>query len=284
MRCRVALHASWEEEIFRAIESCPAPASAGWDLYRYFADEGEDLEVAIGMAARDPLLATQLIRYANAAEFGSRGVSSLHEAASSMGLERLGRLALSYAFRGIASEPLRVYGFSPDEFFFKSVACGAAMERLYRESPGGGQDKYTLGLLHAIGEVFIDAAVRSLVEDPLRLVGATPKKLSAIEESFLGTNQARVAGMALRAWGFPERMVGPIEQQFAAAPGSRHFELAQSLMVARYVADKALEARRGVRRGLAGKAHIEYRGQLLSNVFDYALGQCERVAESVAAA
>ncbi len=274
---------TWEEEIARAIENCPAPASAGWDLYRYFADEGGDLDVAVSIVARDPLLATQAIRCANAAEFGRRGASSLRDAANALGLARLARLALSYAFRGIANESLPVYGLSPDEFFLKSVACGAAMERLYLESPGSGQDKYTLGLLHAIGEVFIDAAVRTLVEDPVRLVGATPKKLAAIEESFMGTNQARVAGLALRTWGFPEKIAGPIAQQFAAPLGSPHFELAQSLMVSRYVADKALDSIRGTRRGLAGKAHIEYRGQLLSDVFAYALDQCERMSESVAA-
>ena len=280
---RSTLHSSWEEEIARSIERYPKPNSIGWELYRYFEDGGDEIGAAAAIVGKDPLFAIEAIRYSNTAAYGSRSAESVEDAVAILGLARLSRLALSYAFRSLSGSALPVYDLSSEEFYRQSLACAAAMERFFDDVPERRGTMYTVGLLHAVGEIFIDAAVRCLVYEPVRLICSSPTKLAAIEASFLGLNQANVAGMALRSWRFPASIYGPIERQFAARVGSRHFEAAQALGVARYVAGKVIEAGRGVASPMKDKDRIVYRGKPLSDVFEYALAQCEQL-EAISAA
>lgn len=266
----------WEEELARVVETYPAPSSAAWDLYRRFSSDDSDLMAALEVASRDPVFTAQVIRHARSAEFGSREVASLNDAVVAIGFSRLRRLALAFAFRSLSSGQLPTYDLTAQQFYRKSVACAAAMDFLYPEQSDGPGEMYTLGLLHAIGEIFIDAAVRNLVEDPLRIVGPTPQKVAAIEQSLLGANQAKIAGRILRRWRFPDSIVIPIEQQFLASSRSPFFEVTQSLSVARYVAQKTLQ---GIGVGAQGKSYVVVRRRLLSEVYEYAAMHAQSMAD-----
>ena len=270
--------AYWEDEIIRCIESYPPPSSLGWELYQYLNSSGSNIEEAMRIVAQDPVFAAEVIRHACSAQFGCREVASLREAAVAIGYRQLARIALTYFYRNLAPDRFAVYNEDAARFYKKSLACALAMEYLSGPEADLGGDWYTLGLLHAIGEIFIDAAISWREDQPIRLIADTPFKLAQIEESFLGTNQARVAGVALRAWHFPECIVAPIEQQFCSKPGSRYFEVTQSLAVSRYIARKLVDSDGDGERSMGGKDHVIFRRRLLSEVYDHVSKRCDAMA------
>lgn len=263
---------SWEDEIWRCIETHPQPSAIGWELYNLLSTDEASLNKAMDLIRTDPAFAARVIGFANTAQFGHHDVASIREAVSVVGISELMRFSLIQAFCGLAPERMVTYDQSADAFRLKSMACAAAMDYLYEEERACG-DMHTIGLLHSIGEVFIDAAVSWQQGEPIRFHGSTFRKLARVEEGLLGLNHAKVAGMALRAWQFPDRVVIPIEQQFELQAGAKYYDVTKSLIMARFVAAAVVKEQL---HGVSPKgdvSQIVYRDKVLSEVFEYAIQQ-----------
>ncbi len=268
----------WADEISHCIETLPTPTTASWQLYWYLAEPNPILYYVVESSRQDPCLSVELLRLANAAQFARGRVDSVEEAVLTLGLKRVRKIALRLALRSMMPAEMASYQDGADDFFRKSVACAAAMDLLHSGESDAGGEKYTVGLLHAIGEVFIDAVVSRQEDEPIHLRGRSARKLAEVEKSFLGLDQAQVAGMALRSWNFPASVYGPIEQQFKVRPDSPYLEAVQSLSMARFVASKVAIALRGSTPISSEDGPVVFRGFQLSEVFEYAYERCANEA------
>ena len=105
----------------------------------------------------DPALAARLIHAAGSA-ICARGepVRSLDEALYRLGSHEAYRLTATVAMSQFLNTPLQVYGIDPRTFWRQSVACALAMVDLAPAAQLDDRVAYTIGLLHAMGMIFID--------------------------------------------------------------------------------------------------------------------------------
>lgn len=222
----------------------------------------------------DPLLAIEVIRAANTADGGGRlKVDSISEAISVLGYERLARTAMMYSFSKLAPKRLSAYGLNSEAFYRKSQICAMTMDYLSVKGMSSGGHYYTIGLLHAIGELVID---RFLVERGVEydvFAGVCLRPLSLLESELTGIDQAKVAGKVLRSWKFPDSIVRPIEGQFDLAVESEYADRATALATARYITELIIEEESGGAPSTEKTAHMVYKGKSLCRLVDFVKGE-----------
>ncbi|HLP00832.1 MAG TPA: HDOD domain-containing protein [Opitutaceae bacterium] len=208
-------------------------------LLALLSDPESGTESIIELLALDPGLAAAVLRASRSAFYGTRGqsVESLDEAVAAIGFKEVYRIVALYALSETAREPLVLYGLSPEQFWRKSVACALAMEMLCGEMGAPGTTGYTIGLLHAIGEVFVSRiARRSSPRGGLPLVAfGQPQTLPEQELAAAGFTQSQAAAYAMRRWFFPEAIVEPIEFQFRPHEAPVYTQMALRLRLGKWL-------------------------------------------------
>ena len=207
----------------------------------------------VELIAIDPGLAAAVLRISRSAFYGTRGqsVESLDDAIMAIGFKEVYRLVALYSLSSISREPLHLYGLSVERFWQKSVACALAMEMLCGEMGAPGTTGYTIGLLHALGEVFVDRlAQRQPVTGATPLIAfSNPQSIPDQELAAAGFTQVQAAAWAMRHWFFPESIVEPIEYQFAPHEAPVHTQMALRLRLGKWLTQLVLgdeEAARAV--------------------------------------
>lgn len=265
----------WATVFSESIENFPASAVRCRKLYFYLNGKNVSLEGATELIASDPLLAVEVIRSAKSAIYGYRGANSLEDALQAIGLERLGRIALRLWLRNLMPKSLPTYCLDSGVFVRRSMACGAAMRHMYQGDTDLSQTAYSIGLLHAIGRVVIDEGVRSRGETELIFQERNSRRFAEVERFELGTTHAEVGGLALKKWGFSKDVYLPIASQFSSSESEDVQEWNQSLAIARFTADRVMEALDGVADPLKGEGRAVYRGKNLFELFEYTLAIVE---------
>jgi HD-like signal output (HDOD) protein len=189
----------------------------------------------------DPALAARLIHAAGTAAC-NRGepVRSLDEALLRLGAHEAYRLTATVAMSQFLNTPLQVYGVDPHTFWRQSVACALAMVDLAPAAQLDDRVAYTIGLLHAVGMVFIDRHLR-VAGGPLTQVQGHPA-LPQQESQITGMNHAEVAAFVLRQWNVSEEVVEPIECQFTPDRATHHRAMTVMLGEARSLAANIVAA------------------------------------------
>jgi HD-like signal output (HDOD) protein len=153
-----------------------------------------------------------------------------------LGAEDIYRVTATYTLGRLLHRSLRCYGLGPTEFWRRSVACALAMADL---APAGGLDArtaYTVGLLHAVGMIFIDRHLRCVGATQLRFGPMPHERLPKVEVGLTGMHHARAAAFVLRSWGFSEEIAEPVEHQLRPGGSLRHRAMTSLLAESRTVA------------------------------------------------
>lgn len=191
----------------------------------------------------DPGLAAAILRASRSAFYGKRaqGVENLDEALAVIGFKEVYRLVSLFVLSESAHEPLLLYGLTPEAFWRKSVACALAMETLCGEMGAPGATGYTIGLLHCVGEVFVNRLARLQAPHGLPLV-AFPHALPSPEQelSACGLTQFAAAAAAMRHWRFPEEVIEPIEFQLKPHEAPTYTQMALRLRLGKWLAHLVL--------------------------------------------
>ncbi len=265
----------WKRAFVARIDNFPTLASGCRELYFYLQGKHSALEGAAELINADPLLAVEIVRSSRSAVYGSRGANSIDDAVQAIGLERLGRIALRLWLRNLIPRNLSLYNIEGGTLIRRSFACGAAMRYIYQGDTDQSETAYAIGLLHSIGRIIVQEAVRLSSEDDLLFIEKTARRLAEAETSEFGINHAEVGGLALKTWGFSKHVYAPISAQFSNAPVKDSYDWTQSLAIARFTADRTLEALNGVADPLRGEGRAIYRGKTLSELFEYTLAMVE---------
>ncbi|HLP03313.1 MAG TPA: HDOD domain-containing protein [Opitutaceae bacterium] len=201
--------------------------------------QAEDTSISdiVDLIMLDPGLAVRVVQAAGSVRFGhGRPATSLAEALLRLGAEEVYRVTAAFALSRFLNRPLRCYGLGPSEFWRQSIACALTMVDL---APASGLDTrtaYTVGLLHATGMVFIDRHLRCVGAPNLRFASTSADELPRAEVALTGMHHARAAAFVLRAWGFGEEIVEPVEHQLRPGGSLRHREMTSLLAESRTIA------------------------------------------------
>ncbi|MDQ8198392.1 HDOD domain-containing protein [Pelagicoccus enzymogenes] len=268
----------WKRAFIARVEKLPTLGKVCRELYFYLQEKHSTTQGATELVGKDPLLTVEIVRSSKSAVYGSRGANSVKDAVQAIGLERLGRIALRLWLRNLIPHHLSVYNIDGGNFIRRSFACGSAMRFIYQGDTERAETAYAIGLLHAIGWVIVDEAVRLISGDELVFLEKTSRRLAEAELREFGTTHAEVGGLALKIWGFSKEVHVPVSSQFLNPPMKDRYDWTQSLAIARFLADRVLESFNGVKDPLRGEGRAVYRGKTLSEVFEYTLAMVEEEA------
>jgi HD-like signal output (HDOD) protein len=192
----------------------------------------------VELVSLDPGLAASILRASRSAFYGSRSqhVENLDEALAELGFKEVYRLVSLFVLSEAAREPLVLYGLTPEAFWRKSVACALAMETLCGEMGAPGATGYTIGLLHAVGETFVNRLAHLQAPKGRPLVAfARPLPMAEQELAVAGITQTEAAACAMRHWRFPDAVVEPIEFQFRPHEAPTYTQMALRLRLGKWL-------------------------------------------------
>jgi len=173
-------------------------------LRREVSSPEPDIRIASDLIAQDLALTGQLLKTINSAAFNQRSkVSSVQQAASLMGLDRLTNLVTAEAIDqalGVQQGPVRVIWESIME---EARAIAAVAQAL----PMVGEDEaYLFGIMHDVGcLVFATLSVDYVAEWTLHS-NAEPRELLSYEKAALGVEHPTVGFLIASNWQLPEHL------------------------------------------------------------------------------
>lgn len=221
--------------------SLPSPKGVALALLEACRREDVTIHEITKLIQTDPALSGRLIQRANAANQGTRAISSVSEAISRVGLTAVKQLALGFSLidqhRG---GPCK--GFNYQEFWSHSLLMAIAMHELGKMNQVSAPDElFACGLMTRIGCL----ALATIYPDRYtELIGKqTPNTpLSKLEQQYLQTDHNELTAAMLINFGIPKIFVesayhheAPAESD--ASEGSRPYQIVYLLYMAKQIAD-----------------------------------------------
>jgi HD-like signal output (HDOD) protein len=153
----------------------------------------------------DQVLASQLLRLANSAFYGSQGrISEVRQALVLLGSVVTRCLILAMSVLDLRH--VRMRGFS-EHALGTAVAASAIAAVTKRARP---EEVMSAGLLHDLGKVMFCKELPDLFALALARAQAEHRSLRAVEHEMLGVDHAEIGGWLAAQWSFPAVLAEPI--------------------------------------------------------------------------
>ena len=202
-----ALDDTWPELLARVADfpTLPAIVDRIAELVRQPDTTARDIE---GVIASDQTLAARLLRLVNSPFYGfPQRITTISRAVGIVGFEALRNLAFSTSVIELfATTPTD--SFDPSEFWKHSIGTAVAARELAR-CLGEKQleDFFVAGLVHDIGKLVHHEYMPDAFAETSRLVKERDILLRDAEQEILKFTHDHTAGILLRHWRLPERLI-----------------------------------------------------------------------------
>ncbi|MYL84233.1 HDOD domain-containing protein [Desulfovibrio aerotolerans] len=192
-----------------AIAHMPMPVQK---VLAYIGNPDADLRQLAKIIAYDPGLTVNVLRMANSSFFGGANkVSTVKEALTRLGLNRVYQLVIASGVAPFARYEIKGYGLRPGELLEHSVAVAAASETLARELEiTAPPHTFTAGLLVNIGKTVMGSFLEVDAAPILTLAHERHIPFEQAEELVLGINHAELGAILLERWGIPTPIVNVV--------------------------------------------------------------------------
>ncbi|MGA2247045.1 MAG: HDOD domain-containing protein [Verrucomicrobiota bacterium] len=174
-------------------------------------DPNADLDAIGALLRNDGLLAANIIRISNSPYYAPATVhGNLSAAINFIGVKEVIRVVSLSLAQQIFARNLPGYGISAADYWSGSVAAALLMEVLAGHTGLDREDAFTVGILHAIGRVFID---RVIAERRFSIYWDGQQPIQDWERSAVGFDFAEAGSMLLEHWRFPKTTCNTIRWQ-----------------------------------------------------------------------
>jgi HD-like signal output (HDOD) protein len=192
------------DRFFLAGHPMPSMPEVARQLVASFDDENVDLKMIVRLAAQEKSLAGKILRLANAARYARpRNITSLHDAAGTLGLERLRNLVLAASIAGAFPT---VPGLDPVLFWKHAIATGGYAQWFARILGVDADSGYLAGFMLRSGQVLMALALPEAIAQ-VEAASTAPGMRMAQENRILGCNHAQVTAELARRWQLPPRLI-----------------------------------------------------------------------------
>ncbi len=179
------------------------------ELIESFDSESVSIPEITRKLAVDPVLSAKLLRLANSAYYHvSRSISTVDDAVTMLGFVTVRTLVISNGLvNGFKSMP----GLDLHKFWRYSLHTAVAAKWLAKTAKQNSDEAFTVGMMHAIGQLVMHTAMpeQSLQID--KMAGPTDPRRLDIERSSFGYDFADVGAELSRRWKFPDAFANAIE-------------------------------------------------------------------------
>lgn len=204
-------------------------------LNEVMADPDTSAEDVAKVVAKDPAVATNILKIVNSAYYGLQvRVSSISLAISVIGFNTARKVALRAAvFSVFGKRKEKIQHFDPVAFWRHAIFTGTAARTLGGDSAtfagSHPEDLYIAGLLHDIGKIILMEKACPRYLAVLRKAAQTGRVESDVELEELGFTHADVGSVLAIKWLLPEDLA--IAIRYHHAPGRDPFHRSLSSLI-----------------------------------------------------
>jgi len=192
------------EKFFEKNNALPTMPEVASRLIRSFDDENVSLGAIADLIGKDAALAAKVLRLANSARYSpSHQISSLNDAAATLGMETLRNLSLAAC---LSSAFPVIPGLDRALFWRHSIATAAYSRILSRMLQLDADTAYLSGLMLRTGQLLMALRDPELVAD-VEAHAAEPGSRFSLEMHRFGCTHADVTACLAAHWHFPASMV-----------------------------------------------------------------------------
>lgn len=189
------------EALFKQPQALPAIPKIVHELIDSFNNQDVSIDEIAKKLAADPVLSARLLRLANSAYYHvSRSVGTVNEALSMLGFVTVRTLVISSGLTGgYKSMP----GMDLTKFWRYSLHTAAVAGWLAKKAGVNGDQAFTVGLMHAIGQLVMHAGMPEQMLALDKLASPLDCRRLDMEQQSFGYNFATVGAELSRQWRFP---------------------------------------------------------------------------------
>lgn len=198
------------EALFKQPQALPAIPKIVHELIDSFNDQDVSIDEIAKKLAADPVLSARLLRLANSAYYHvSRTIGTVGEALSMLGFVTVRTLVISSGLTGgYKSMP----GMDLTKFWRYSLHTAAVAGWLAKKTGVNGDQAFTVGLMHGIGQLVMHAAMPEQMLSIDKQASPLDCRRLSIEHQSFGYNFASVGAELSRQWRFPLSFAEAISQ------------------------------------------------------------------------
>jgi HD-like signal output (HDOD) protein len=221
-------------DTFFANIKLPTMSEVAHALIKTLNDEDASAADVRAIIAKDPALTAKLLRLANSAQFGlSRGVSSLDEAISMVGMSKVRTLSLGSCMND--SFPV-LPGLDSKEFWQSCMACAGYAQWLAARVGQDAQQAWLTGMMLRLGELLIGQTNPSALQD-IEKLPRHPGGRWEREVRLVGFSEGHITAELARRWNFPPAIVQALQQSSDPLAEKKYSRLGAVVHLAGVLAD-----------------------------------------------
>ncbi|MBI5925059.1 MAG: HDOD domain-containing protein [Aquabacterium sp.] len=215
------------EALFKQPQALPAVPKIVHELIDSFNSDDVSIDEIAKKLAADPVLSARLLRLANSAYYHvSRSVGTVNDALSMLGFVTVRTLVISSGLTGgYKSMP----GMDLSQFWRYSLHTAAVAGWLAKKTGVNGDQAFTVGLMHAIGQLVMHAGMPEQMLHLDKLASPMDPRRIDMETTSFGYSFANVGAELARQWRFPvtfgdaiNKFPNPLAEPFDPAAGVIH--------------------------------------------------------------
>lgn len=167
-----------------------------------------DLLRVSSLLTQEPVMTARLLQLANSARFQlSRRIGTVNEALAILGLRQVRDMTIEAA---MSSALRKVGGVDMQQFWRYSLNTAKLTQRL-TSTQRVAVSPYTVGLVHALGELVMHRGMPEDMERLNRRVNVFAPERADVEHELLGYSYAQVSAGFARNWNLPAELVETLE-------------------------------------------------------------------------
>ncbi|MFW6221372.1 MAG: HDOD domain-containing protein [Fibrobacterota bacterium] len=183
----------------------------------------------------DQSLASKVLKLVNSAFYGFPGrISTITHAVVILGFATIKNIVLTATIIDVfRKRQAGIAGFDMEQFWFHSVACGAAAKSLAKLVGCNEREEcFIAGLLHDIGKIII---CQYLPDEFEQIVTNAQKKHILFLESegqLFRTSHQEIGGFLTESWNLPQNLQYPVNFHHQPQPGDKYYTITAIVHIA----------------------------------------------------
>ena len=193
------------DDFFESSQALPMLPKVVQEVMQLLNTADVDIAALADKINHDQVLSARVLRMSNSAYFGcSRSVSTIEEAVSLIGLDKLKTLVVA---SGVTSAFTDVPGLDLKNFWQHSLITASIARQIATEQGLDADTAYIAGLMHTVGQLPIHMVFpKAGAEIQEVCKGRSVLERSEVERSILGTDHNLVGEKLAKHWNFPEEI------------------------------------------------------------------------------
>jgi HD-like signal output (HDOD) protein len=189
------------QELFDQPTALPTAPRVVQELVASFDKASVSTEDIARKVSLDPVLSAKLLRLANSAYYNlSRSIGTVEDAVLMLGFVAVRTLVVS---SGLVNGFKSVTGLDLGNFWRYSMRTAVAAKWLAKQTRDNVELAFTIGMMHAIGQLVIHAAMPEKAAALDAVAPPLDERRLAVEQEALGFTYADVGAELARRWQFP---------------------------------------------------------------------------------